>query len=659
MCGIVAVLGGTLPAHERRARLGWMLGEISHRGPDGWGTSVSSEIGLGHVRLSIIDLSTGAQPFVIGDDWLTYNGEVYNYLELRAELQALGERFVTQSDTEVLLVALRRWGPDALPRLNGQFAFLWWNGASRRLIAVRDRYGVRPLFHVAHEGAVYFASEMKAFDAVPGLRRELDPANVLELGLLWNNLQDRTPYRGVRTLEPGTSLTIERDAAPRARRYYELGSSPPADLPASFAEAKEGLRAKLARAVSLRLRSDVPVGNYLSGGIDSSATTLLTDQLRTDRYRTFSIAFQDAAFDESRYQALLNQRLHADSSTVTIGDADIEANFERAVFHAERPLFRTAPVPLWLLAREVRASGFRVVLTGEAADETLWGYDSFKELKLLRFWARSPKSQLRPQLIRTLYPHLERYRDSRNFGLMRMFYEGFLASYDDALVGLNMRVHNNRILNSYLLPEHRQGGDDAWVRGLVEAAVPPDFRRWTLLRRNQFLEMRTLLDGYLLSSQADRMSLAHGVEGRYPFLDHELVEWIFHLPDGYKLPLLEHKHLLREAFRPELPAEIVDRPKQPYQAPDLRPFLRADGPSELVRAHLSGEALQRVGLFDPRMVKRFLDKFAKGAPEQIGYRDNMLLCFLLSTQLAASQAREPRARREPRSPRTIDVGARS
>ncbi len=660
MCGVVAILGGSLRPDGRRERLTHMLGRIAHRGPDAFGTYVTPQLGLGHVRLSIVDLAAGHQPFAIDDDVISYNGEVFNHIELRAELEALGERFTTKSDTELLLRALRRWGIDALVRCNGQFAFVWWNAAQRRVVVGRDRYGVRPMFFCSHEGAVYLASEMKAFDVVPGLRRELDPQHVLELGLFWNNLSDRTPYRGIRCVEPGTCLIFGADgAAPTAKRYHQLGDKPVGDAPASFDEAKAMLRDKLNRAVALRLRSDVPVGNYVSGGVDSSVVTLLTDRLRTDTYRTFSIAFRDPAFDESVFQTQLNQQLHAQSLTVTIDDADIERGFEAAVYHAERPIFRTAPVPLWLLAKQVRDSGIRVVLTGEAADEVLWGYDSYKELKLLRFWAKQPKSTLRPQLLRTLYPHLAHYRDHKQFGLMRMFYEGFLDSYDNALLGLNLRVHNNRVLVSYLRSEHRVDVDVDWLVSRITPVLPAESGDWSMLQRNQFLEMRTLLDGYLLSSQGDRMSLAHGIEGRYPFLDHELVEWAFHLPDNYKLPLLSQKHLLREAFRGQLPASIIDRPKQPYQAPDLKAFVSNGQRSPLVSEHLGRDAIERVGLFEPRMVQRFLDKWSGGVPAQVGYRDNMLMCFLLSTQLCARDAACTVAPAAPAAPRTVDVVIRS
>ena len=659
MCGIVGILGRRAAplAQARRERVALMLGRIAHRGPDGWGTYVDPEVALGHVRLAIIDLAEGHQPFVLGDDAISFNGEIFNHLELRRELESLGERFRTRSDTEVLLRALRRWGLDALTRLNGQFAFLHWDGGAQRLVACRDRYGILPLYLAEHQGDTCFASELKAFDALPGFSRRLEPAHVLEHGLLWNTLADRTVYAGIRSVEPGTCVVFEPARSPRTVTYYRLGHGPRATVPRTFEEAKHELRERLSAAVALRLRSDVPVGNYLSGGVDSSVIALLTDRLRSDRYRTFSIAFTDPGYDESRYQARMTARLRTEPFTLTVGDGDIARHFERAVRHGERPLFRTAPVPLLLLAQAVRASGIRVVLTGEAADEVFWGYDAFKELKLLRFWARAPASRLRPQLIRALYPHLAHYRDAAQFGLMRMFYEGFLERHDDALAALNLRVHNNGILRSYLRPEHRDASSDEVLLEGARALAPPGAEGLGLLQRQQVLEMRTLLPGYLLSSQADRMALASGVEGRYPFLDHELVEWAFHLPDRFKLPLFSQKHLLREAFRDELPAEIVDRPKQPYQAPDLKAFFPGGNPCELVREHLAPEAVEAVGIFEPRTVQRFLTKFSRGVPARLGYRDNMLCCFLLSTQLAAAHARSPHACAAPGSPRTVDVVA--
>jgi asparagine synthase (glutamine-hydrolysing) len=632
-----------------------MLGPIAHRGPDAWGTYVDPFVGLGHVRLSIIGFADGHQPFVLGQDVLSFNGEIFNHVELRRDLEGLGDRFQTSSDTEVLLRALQRWGLDALPRLNGQFAFLHWNASQRRLVAVRDRYGILPLYFASHDGRIYFASEFKAFDAVPGFTRRLEPGNLLEHGLLWNTLQDRTVWSGIRSVEAGTCLVFDHAGNEKRVRYYHLGEGSRERVPATLEEAKRTLRQKLTDSVALRLRSDVPVGNYLSGGIDSSVITLLTEQLRTDRFRTFSIAFSDPAYDESKYQRQMTARLRTEPFTLLVTDADIRDNFERAIRHGERPVFRTAPVPLLLLSRHVRESGIRVVLTGEAADEILWGYDAFKELKVLRFWSRFPKSRLRPQLIRRLYPHLAHYRDGTQFGQMRMFYEGFLETYDGPLAGLAFRVHNNGILRAYLRPEFRDALNDDLLTERVGALVPPDVTGLSLLQRNQMLEMGTLLPGYLLSSQADRMALANGIEGRFPFLDHNLVEWVFRLPDRFKLPLLSHKHLLREAFRDDLPPDIVDRPKHPYQAPDLRAFFTDGRLCDLAREHLDAAAIESVGVFDRRMAQRFTDKFSRGVPARLGYRDNMVFCFMLSTQIAARHAADASPGSSPISHRTVDV----
>lgn len=642
MCGLIGVLDASRDGRAR-AELGQaMLAPLAHRGPDAWGVFSDGIATLGHVRLSIVDLADGHQPMVNERYALAFNGEVFNHIELRAELEALGRTFKTHSDTEVVLEAIDEWGPEAFRRFNGQFAILCWDRRERRLLLARDRFGIRPLYVLTHGGAHYFASEYRSFDQIPGFRRAFEPASVLEHGLFWNTLGDRTVYAGIRCVSAGTYEWITPgEMAPRVERYYELGEAPPHDLPRSFEEAKEALRERLSRAVALRLRADVPVGNYLSGGIDSSVITILTDRLRSDRFQTFSIAFKDAAYDESGYQQEMVSRLDCDPFTLRIGYDDIEDRFEDAVRHAERPLFRTAPVPLYLLAKHVREHGIRVVLTGEAADEMLWGYDSYKELKLLQFWGRQPKSSMRPQLLRSLYPHLAHYRDGKQFGLMRMFYEGFLGTYDNVLAGLNIRVHNNRILANYLRKEHREDASDEVLAERVAGHIPKNYWDWSLLQRNQFLEMRTLLPGYLLSSQGDRMSLSSGIEGRYPFLDHELVDWAFHLPVEYKMPRLSQKHLLRETFRQDLPASVVDRPKQPYQAPDLRAFYHRGGLSERFTDLLSPAAIERTGLFEPRMIQRFLRKWEKGVPEQVGYRDNMLICFLLSTQIAADHAQNP------------------
>jgi asparagine synthase (glutamine-hydrolysing) len=283
-----------------------------------------------------------------------------------------------------------------------------------------------------------------------------------------------------------------------------------------------------------------------------------------------------------------------------------------------------------------------VVLTGEAADEILYGYDSFKELRLLQFWSRNPGSRLRPLLLRKLYPHLRHYKDHKRFGLLRLYYEGFLADFNGPLASLVIRLHNNSIIAKYFNPDHGISFNKALVCDLVNAAQPVGSENWSLLQRNQFLEMQTLLAGYLLSSQGDRMSMAHSVEGRYPFLDHRLIDFLFSLPDHFKLNGLEQKWLLRKAYEPILPPRIIARPKMPYQAPDLKAFYQDGKLRESVADILSPQRIRGSGIFNDTMVNRLVSKYQTVMPEQIGYRDNMLLIFILSTELALMHSRHPR-----------------
>ena len=631
MCGIAGIISRTLAAESSTEPVEKMIATMEHRGPDGWGTYCSEGICLGHVRLSIVDLSGGHQPMMTDRYAISFNGEVYNHIELRAELEGLGVAFRTTCDTEVIIKAHEQWGTDAIKKFNGQFAYLLWDRKDQRLYIVRDRYAIRPLYVLNHQGNYYFASEIKAFDPIDGYRRELDLDNLFEHALFWNTLADKTVYKNIRSVPGGTLEVYTTDGRIATERYYTLGESSPAP-PGSFEGACEQLRETLKDASRLRLRSDVPVGAYLSGGIDSSIITHLVSKMNRERLQTFSVAFEDEDFDESSYQQQMIRQLSSEHCELKISYKMVADNFFNVIHHTDRPLFRSAPVPLYLLSDAVQKAGFKVVLTGEASDEVLWGYDSYKELKLLQFWARHPESKCRPQIIKKLYPHLKHFNDPRQFGLMRMYYEGFLDSYDNEMASLNIRVSNNSILKNYFNRDHGVTLDKEKLLANVKETLPPDYDDWSLLQRNQYMEMRTLLSGYLLSSQGDRMSLAHSVEGRYPFLDHRLIEQSFRYPDSYKMHVMSQKHILRETFRKDIPESIIDRPKLPYMAPDLKSFFDGGTLSEQSADLLSEKKLTDYGVFDSKMVNRFISKFERKVPEKLGYRDNMLICFLLSTQ---------------------------
>jgi asparagine synthase (glutamine-hydrolysing) len=362
---------------------------------------------------------------------------------------------------------------------------------------------------------------------------------------------------------------------------------------------------------------------------------------------TYSVSFADSQYDESEFQRLMAEQLNSRHCAVRVDYEMINAGFMKAIYHLERPVFRTAPVPLSLLSRQVNRNGVKVVLTGEAADEILFGYDSFKELKMLNFWSKCPNSKFRPLLIKKLYPHLKHYADDKMYGLMKMYYEGFLQRPRRGVSGLDIRLHNNKAIANYIHKDHNIRFDEEHLLQKVEQMLPAGYQDWSIYRQQQFMEMNTLLSGYLLSSQGDRMSMANSVEGRYPFLDHRLVEFAFSLPDTFKLKGFSQKHILRDTFKDVIPQAIINRPKLPYQAPDLKSFFKEGRLFGVAEQFLSPAAVDTYGIFDSKMVQRLLKKYETGTPEQIGYRDNMAVVFMLSAHVALHCAANTRQRALP------------
>lgn len=654
VCGITGILGCNYTRDAQRDLICDMTATLQHRGPDGWGIYLSPGCALGHTRLSIIDLATGHQPLETERHVISYNGEIYNHIELRNELQKMGAAFSTKSDTEVALRAYEYLGTDCFSRFNGQFAMLIWDRRGRKLTIARDRYGVRPLYILSYGDAYYFSSEVKAFDTIKGYRRTIDRRNMLTHALVWNTLGDATVFEGIRSLPGGTFEVFNAEGAVTSRRYYELGESEQKPV-SDFNAAKEEFTSLLDDAVKLRLRSDVEVGTYLSGGIDSSVITHLTRLHNNERFKTFSVGFSDPEFDESRFQNEMAEKLNSDHLKLNIDYSQIDRTYLEASYHFERPVFRTAPVPLFLLSEAVQKKNIKVVLTGEAADEILYGYDAFKELIMLKAWRDNPGSEEPASMIRRLYPHLQHFADPKKIGFIKMYYEEFLDDFDNELVGLNIRIQNNAIMANMFNKEWGIAFDKKALIEQVRDILPPNFYSWTILQKNQFLEMKTLLPGYLLSSQGDRMSMAHGVEGRYPFLDHRLIERLFYYDDSYKLCGFFQKRLLRESFRSAIPDSILDRPKKPYTAPDLQSFFRDGRWSESASYFLSPERIKEYGIFDSPFVQRFMRKFDKGLPEEIGYRDNMVASFILSAQMMHYWILNPKSCRLPEELKTVEI----
>ncbi len=559
---------------------------------------------------------------------------------LRAELAALGHRFRTKSDTEVLVHAWEEWGETAFRRMNGQWAAALWDARNERLVLTRDHVGILPLYLCEHRGRLYFASEVKAiFAADPAIPRELDPAGIDETFTFWTVVPPQAVFRGITELPPGVVRVYERSGPARDTAYWHPAYPAGRDgqFRGSLADAAEAVEAALTEATSLRmLRSDVPVGSYLSGGLDSSLVAALGLRAKGDRFNTFSLRFEDAEYDETAFQREMVAFLGSNHHEVVVGRKDIAAAFPDVIRHTERPILRTAPAPLFLLSRRVREAGIKVVLTGEGADEMFAGYDLFREAKVRRFWARVPDSRLRPRLLDRLYPYLARSPVSQQ-AIARRFFGRNLSAWREPGFSHDTRWMTTASLKRLLSADMRNAGEAAATTSRLLASLPEEFRTWPFLAQDQYLEIRTLLSGYLLSSQGDRMLMAHSVEGRFPFLDPAVMELAASLPPAYKLRVLDEKHVLKRAAAKQVPPSILRRRKQPYRAPDALSFAGDDAP-DYVGEMMSERAIRSAGVFDPGSVGRLWQKCRAHKDEaQFSNSDNMALVGVLSVQLLWSQ----------------------
>lgn len=640
MCGIAGVLNLRPDlAPPTREPLLRMIGALAHRGPDARGLYRDRCAGLGHTRLAVVDLQAGDQP-ICGEDgtqWLVFNGEIFNHVELRRELRALGHQFRTRSDSEVIVHSVAEWGLRALSRFNGQWAFALWDAVRRRLILARDPVGVRPLYLAVHAGRLWFASEAKALlVSDPGLRRAFDPQGLSQTFTFWSPVAPRTCFAGIEELEPGHARVFEGG---RVEEHTFWQPDFPSERPAgrSLDESSQEVFEALQEATRLRLlRADVPVGCYLSGGLDSALVAALAQRIRGGGLRTFSVAFEDRAYDESDAQARVVAHLGTRHTTLRITESDIARVFPAVVWHAERPLLRTAPAPMFALSQHVRDEGLRVVLTGEGADEVFAGYDLFREGAVRRFWARAPHSTLRPRLLERLYPYLAR-SPVRQQAMARQFFGRELEAWRSPGFAHQTRWRTTRALQRLFAPALSEALRTYDPVGELLACAPATLSGWSPLAQDQFFEMRTLLPGYILSAQGDRMLMAHAVEGRFPFLDPNVIRLAATLPDRHKLAGLDEKHVLKRLARAWLPTEIAQRKKQPYRAPDARCFTRP-GAAEWVESVLSSRALSDAGVFEPRAVAMLWRKCRQASADQpLSNSDDMALVGVVSTQLLYEQ----------------------
>ena len=623
MCGIAGWFHGPEDARALSA----MLAAIRHRGPESMGAYDDEGVHLGYARLSIVDVEGGRQPLPNEDGtiWVICNGEIYNYPELRDRLMARGHRFRTGSDCEALVHLYEEYGEQSFAMLNGQYALALWDRRRNRLTLCRDRLGICPLFYTFVNDTLYFASEIKALLQIPAIHAEPDLASLGAIWTAWAAPPGRTAFNNISELAPAHYAIVEPgDRALAPQRYWQLDF---ATRPWRFDDALAAFSTSLQDAVRVRLQADVPVGAYISGGLDSSIISALAREY-TSELHTFSIAFAHADYDESEYQKLVAAHLGTEHHVAFCDRETLAAELPNMVYHTEAPQLRAGPTSMLLLSRSVNRSGFKVVLTGEGSDEFLLGYDLFKETAVRRFMARDPDSAMRRRLTRFLYSYLPN-RDTLQRGLELMLQQR-LNHAQDRLFSHDLRWSKVARLQRYFLPEVRAHFAPDLVEREVEQLLPADFDRWDWAARAQAVEVQTFMTPYLLGPQGDRVAMAHAVEGRFPFLDHRLIELMNSFPVSFKLrTLAQDKHILRRMASSRLPAAIAQRPKTPYRAP-VREIVRASA-SSVVDDALSPEALRDVGLFAPEPSQRLLAKVREGV--RFSEMDEMALFGIITTQL--------------------------
>jgi asparagine synthase (glutamine-hydrolysing) len=483
------------------------------------------------------------------------------------------------------------------------------------------------LFYAWSGQRLLFGSEIKAILAEGSLAPRLDMQSLVETFSYWCPLEGRSAFEGIHALPPGHLMIIDAEHD-RITRYWDWDFSNPQTWKAGRHDHTEELRALLEDSVRLQLRSDVPVGTYLSGGLDSSAIAGITQRITRQPLRAFSLTFEDAEFDEGDFQRVMSKALGVERTEYCCKRGDIAAAFARAIHHIEAPIVRTAPVPLMLLSQRVRESGYKVVLTGEGADEVFAGYDLFREAKIRRWIARNPGSAWRGRLLERLYPYLAN-SPTRSQAFAQQFFQAGPEDTQHAAFAHMPRIRTTQRSLQFLSADVRAQTRQFDAPTALARAFPQVTPAWQSLGRDQYIEAHTLMSGYLLSSQGDRVAMANSIEGRFPYLDHRIIEFACRLPPSTKLSGLREKHILKQAVAPWVPEQILARTKQPYRSPDSQSFFEAGQPHPLVLEMLDSRRIREAGYFDPVAVARLVEKCRTG--KAIGFGDNMAFIGILST----------------------------
>ncbi|MBA4344277.1 MAG: asparagine synthetase B [Methylibium sp.] len=608
MCGITGIFDTRGQRSIDTAALQRMNESQQHRGPDEGSVHLEPGLGLGHRRLSIIDVATGQQPLFNEDGSVVvvFNGEIYNYQSLIPELQALGHVFHTKSDTEVIVHAWESWGEDCVKRFRGMFAFALWDRNQQTFFMARDRLGVKPMFYaLLDDGQLLFGSELKSVLAHGGLRRDLDPLAVEEYFALGYVAEPRTIFRQAKKLPPGHSLCVRRgEPVGQTREFWDLRFSLENNI--SLADACVELDHRLQESVKLRMISEVPLGAFLSGGVDSSAVVATMAGLSDTPVNTCSIAFDDPAFNESAFAQLVADRYHTAHSVETVKSDDFDLIDTLARLYDE-PYADSSAIPTYRVCQLARKH-VTVALSGDGGDETFGGYRRYRmHLMEERMRSAMPQALRRPLfgMLGRLYPKADWaprvFRAKTTFeGIARTSVEGYFHTMSLMRDPMRAELFSDRF-------KAELGGYSALEVFDRHAARVDSEDPLALI---QYLDMKTYLVGDI-NTKVDRASMAHSLEVREPLMDHELVEWMATLPSSLKIRGQEGKFLLKKALEPKLPDDVLYRPKMGFAVPLARWFR---GPlRDRMREAILGPRLAETGWFNRAYLEHLIEAHLSGA----------------------------------------------
>jgi asparagine synthase (glutamine-hydrolysing) len=622
MCGIAGVFENNVHNHKIVSN---MINLLTHRGNDSMGEYDDEKVILCHTRLAILGLEDGQQPVANHKKNIISitNGEIYNYQELSAILKGKGYEFSDHCDTNIIPYLYEEFGLKMFEIINGQFAMAIWDKESSKLILARDKFGEKPLYYRKTNKSVFFASEIMPL-LLAEESSEVNTECLKDICTTWVPVGNKTVYKDIYSVGSGAYIEIDnKDIV--SNSYYK---------PIFFNSCYENKTKKqliyeldliMQKSIIRHINADVPIAFYLSGGLDSSLIAAIASANSRERIHTFSLSFCENSIDETRYQDVISEKFNTMHHRLKVSEDDIVDSFYDVVLHLQTPILRLGSVPMFLLAKYVHSKGFKVVLSGEGADELFGGYDIFKEVKIRSFCQKETQSNDRALLYKKTNSYISDFHNVNSAALAAFFNQ---VSSDDFFSSHAIRFRFGKYCSQFFSADVKASLKEYSVIDNIKADLPRFFSNYSDIAQAQYLEIKTFMENYLLSSQGDRAAMAYGVECRYPFLDFDVIDYALKLNDRYKINVLNEKYILKELAKKYLPNEITNRIKFPYRAMISHKRLLKD---DRVMNAISENKIEKCNIFDAHAVRKFIDKINE--KENITEKELMLLLFICSTQI--------------------------